>query len=193
MYRNCNGEEVTLVSTSAQENQNEAEMDVQSENQNESEMDDVDYPYLASNPFPPIPESQVMDFVDPVNSALKDPFKKALEEADIQLGKESSTANWIRNQAPRWTSPLVPSHVYCLDNRFDNATTALTSLLFHVDLALEDYPNRHPSTEKHKDLYRQLNQQVLKLRQLDKQFLKTKKEIRRILDLDYYDHAFKQQ
>ena len=182
MYRN--GEKATLVSDS--------EPSVQ-ESQSEEQMDDVDYPYLASNPFPPIPESQVLEFEDPVNSALKEPFKKALEEADIKLGKESSAAKWIRNQAPRWTSPLVPSHVYCLDNRFDNATTALTSLLFHVDLALEDYPNRHPTTEKHKDLYRQFNQQVLKLRQLDKQYLKIKKEIRRILDLDYFDHAFKGQ
>ena len=177
MYRN--GEKVTLVSDlkpSAQENQ--------------SEVDDVDYPFLASNPFPPLPESQVLEFEDSANSALKDPFKKASVEADIQLGKESSFA---KRSTPAWTSPLVPADVYCLNNRFDNATTALTSLLFHVDLALDDYPNRHASTEKHKDLYRQLNQQVLKLRQLDKQFLKTKKEIRRILDLDYFDHAFRRQ
>ena len=164
------------------EKPSEAQMD-------DVEMDDVDYPYLASNPFPPLPESQVLEFEDPVNSALKDSFKKALAEADIQLGKESSPTKRIKklkDLTPAWSSPLASSLVPCLDNRFDNATTALTTLLFRVDLALDDYPNCHPSDEKHKDLYRQLNQQVLKLRQLHKQFLKTKKEIRRILDLGYF-------
>ena len=177
MFRNCNGEKDTLVSDlkpSAQQNQSEGRMD------------DVDYPYLASNPFPPIPESQVIEFEDPVKKALEDPLKKALEASDIQLGGETFTASGIRNSPAPWTSPMVPSYVYCLNNRFENATTALSSLLFHLDLTLEEYPNRHPSTKKHLDLYRQFDQQVLKLRQLDKQFLKTKKEIKRILDLDYF-------
>ena len=177
MYRNCNGKKDTLVSDLNPSAQG---------NQSEEQTDDVDYPYLASNPFPPIPESQVIEFEDPVKKVLEDPLKKALKESDIQLGNGSFAASGIRKSSPPWTSPMVPSYVYCLNNRFENATTALSSLLFHVDLALEDYPNRHPSNKKHLDLYRQFDQQVLKLRQLDKQFLKTKKEIKRILDLDYF-------
>ena len=175
MYRNCNGEkEDTDFKSSTQENQSE------------ETMDDVDYPYLASNPFPPIPETQVMDFKDPVKKASEDPLKKALEEADIRLKNDSFSADRPGALTPPWTSPMVPSYVYCLTNRFENAATALSSLLFHLDLSLEDYPNRHPSNKKHLDLYRQFGQQVLKLRQLDKQFLKTKREIFRILDLDYF-------
>ena len=178
MYRNCNGEKDT-------------DSNVQ-ENQSEGQMDDVDYPYLASNPFPPIPETQVIDFKDPVkksfdfNDPVKDPLKKALEEADIRLKNDSLSADRPGALTPPWTSPMVPSYVYCLTNRFENAATALSSLLFHLDLSLEDYPNRHPSNKKHLDLYRQFGQQALKLRQLDKQFLKTKREIFRILDLDYF-------
>ena len=168
MYRNCKGEKNTLVS--------DLKPSVQ-ENQSEVQMDDVDYPYLASNPFPPFPESQVINFEDPAKKNFEDPLKKALEESDIQLGNKS---------LPSWTPPMVPSYVYCLNNRFENATTALSSLLFHLDLNLDEYPNRHPSNKKHRDLYHKFEQQVSKLRQLDKHFLKIKKEIKRILDLDYF-------
>ena len=81
---------------------------------------------------------------------------------------------------------MIPSKVYCLNNRLENASTAWSSLIFHLDMALEEYPNCHPSTKKHEDLYHELDQQVAKMRQLSKQYLKTKKEISRILDLDYY-------
>ena len=80
----------------------------------------------------------------------------------------------------------ISSSVYCLKNRLENATQAISSLIFHLDMALEDYPNGHPTNKKHLDLFHQLEQQVLKIRQLQKQFVKTKKEISKILDLDYY-------
>ena len=63
MYRNCNGKKNTLVS--------DLKPSVQ-ENQSEGQMDDVDYPYLASNPFLPFPESQVIEFNDPAKKNFED-------------------------------------------------------------------------------------------------------------------------
>ena len=159
------------------------------------DVDDVDYPYLASNPFPPLPQSQLLDFepvaaFDSVKSDSLpsfDPVEQAIHEA--RLNVESSQPAVSQNkkfEPPAWTPPLIPAAVYCLNNRLDNGTTAFSSLLFHLDLALEDYPNRHPHTQKHHDLRNALDQQVQKMRQMNKQFTKSKKEIRRILDLDYY-------
>ena len=175
------------------------------------DVDDVDFPYLANNPFPTFEEThqmfnfdeslaysetQPMNFAGPVRQALQE--AKELEE-DKGISEDSGQSQPqfqsrpLANKKPMtplvapsgWIPPMVPASAYCLNNRLDNAATALSSLLFHLDLALEEYPNSHPSDQKHFELCRELQRNVLKVRQMDRQFLKCKKEIKRILDLDY--------
>ena len=156
--------------------------------------DDVDYPYPASISFP---ETQELNFVDP------DLFPQAqtfdFDESEKSQATANTDVNWKedsdgshpddvkkRRQAEPtgWPVPMVPSWVYCLNNRFENGSTAFSSLLFHLDMTLEDYPHSHPINKKHQDLHIELQHQILKMRQLNKQFLRNVKEIKKILDLD---------
>ena len=150
--------------------------------------------YSSFDPFPPFPETQPFDFGGPFLSAHTQPsnFDDSVKQEETDIGalldfnNTQQVSNAGKFEPNIWSPPIIPSTVYCLNNRIDNGSTALSSLLFHLDLALEEYPHNHPSDKKHYELRSQLEQNVLKMRHLHKQFLKCKKEIKRIYGLASY-------
>ena len=149
--------------------------------------------YSSFLSFPPFPETQPFDFGGPFLSAHTQPsnFDDSVKQEETVTGlQEFNNTQQVPNtgkfEPHTWSPPIIPSTVYCLNNRIENGSTALSSLLFHLDLALEEYPHSQPSDKKHYELRSQLEQNVLKIRHLHKQYLKCKKEIKRIYGLASY-------
>lgn len=131
---------------------------------NFEEVSEVDFPYPAQNPFPQTQE---------LTSSEWDKFY-------------SSGVDQRNQQSTNWTAPLIPSTIYCLNNRLENLSSAITSCLFYLDLTLEEYPNRNPSNLIHQGLKTDLEHNVNKIRNIHKQVMRSDREIRKILNINSY-------
>ncbi len=146
---------------------------------------DANSPFPASQSFHPLPDyfppSQALDFNDPLKQAIDECGIYPMEQYKHVHSPVRKT-NENRISLPVQLPPIIPSPLSCLKDRIDNAAHAISTLVWHLDVAYEESVQSGGKSLNSAEL----KNSVIKIRQMHKQYVKTGKELKNLLNLEIF-------
>ena len=128
-----------------------------------------------------LPQSQALDF--------NDPLKQAVDECGIYpMEQYKHTHSPVRKMKenriglPVQLPPIIPSPLSCLKDWIDNAAHATSTLVWHLDVACKEFVQSGGKSSNSAEL----KNSVIKIHQMQKQYVKAGKELKNLLNLEIF-------
>ena len=146
---------------------------------------DCNSPFPASQSFHPLPDymppSQALDFNDPLEQAVDECGIYPMEQykhvhSPVHKTKEN------RISLPVQLPPIIPSPLSCLKEQIDKTAHAISTLVWHLDVAYEESVQLGGKSSNSAEL----KNSVIKIHQMHKQYVKTGKELKNLLNLEIF-------
>ena len=136
-----------------------------------SNLEDLDLIFPQTHPDY-FPQSQLLNFPESQPLDHQGSLNQDIDECGIY------PPHLLKHRQP-FLDKVEPSPLSCLKNRLDNTAYALTSLVWQLDVAYEEFTGTGTCSNR-----TELENSVTKIRQMRKQYVKFKKELERLFKLE---------